>query len=80
LPSPKKPGDKKGLRFVGNPEALEPTLKQVGGSQSDDWNLVLANQAITFVTRSGDSSAPMLYPERTKVRARRVCPRIVERG
>jgi hypothetical protein len=34
------------LRFVGNPEALNPTLKQIGGSQSDDWNLLLANQAI----------------------------------
>jgi hypothetical protein len=28
------------------PEALEPELKKIGGSQSDDLNLVMANQAI----------------------------------
>jgi hypothetical protein len=39
-------GDKESLSFVGNPEALKPTMKQIGGSQSDDCNLVLANQAI----------------------------------
>jgi hypothetical protein len=33
-------------KVVGNPEALSPTLKQVGGSQSDDWNNVLANQTL----------------------------------
>jgi hypothetical protein len=31
---------------VVNPEAMKPTLKRVGGSQSDDWNNVLANQAV----------------------------------
>ena len=38
--------NEKTLTFVGNPEALKPRLKQLGGSQSDDWNLVLANQAL----------------------------------
>ena len=28
----------KPLTVVGNPEALKPKLKQLGGSQSDDWN------------------------------------------
>ena len=36
----------KGMMYVSNPEALSPTMKQLGGSQSDDWNLVLANQVI----------------------------------
>ena len=32
--------------LVGNPEALKPALKQLGGSQSDNWNLILVNQAL----------------------------------
>ena len=40
------PPSEKPLSFMGNPEALEPKLKRLGGSQSDDWNLILANQAI----------------------------------
>ena len=44
----------KPLAFVGNPEALKPTLKQLGGSQSDDWNLVLVNQAINTLWRVPD--------------------------
>ena len=56
--SAKKPAPttEKGLKFVGNPEALEPTLKQIGGSQSDDWNNVLANQALNILwpVRSSD--------------------------
>ncbi len=52
--SAKKPasGNEKGLKFVGNPEALEPTLKQIGGSQSDDWNNVLANQTLNTLWRA----------------------------
>jgi hypothetical protein len=42
----KKSIEKKPLIFVGNPEALKPTLKQLGGSQSDNWNLILVNQAL----------------------------------
>jgi hypothetical protein len=30
---------------VVSPRASKPTLRQLGGSQSDDWNLVLVNQA-----------------------------------
>ena len=39
---------------VGNPSDLQPKLKQLGGSQSDEWNVVLANQALSSVwfTRS----------------------------
>ena len=46
--SAKRPatGDEKGLKFVGNPEALRPTLKQLGGSQLDHWNNTRANQAV----------------------------------
>jgi hypothetical protein len=46
------PGDETVTKFVGNPEALEPTLKQIGGSQSDDWNLVLANQTLNTLWRA----------------------------
>lgn len=44
------------LKFVGNPEDLEPTLKQLGGSQSDHWNNVLANQTLNtlWVSHSDD--------------------------
>src|SRR5262245_37063135 len=31
---------------VSKPEDLQPTLKDIGGSQSDEWNNILANQAI----------------------------------
>ena len=34
------------MMYVGNSEDLTPTMKQLGGSQSDDWNFVLANQVI----------------------------------
>ena len=46
--SKKKPAPRseKALRFVGNPEALKPILKQLGGSQADDWNNILTNQAL----------------------------------
>jgi hypothetical protein len=40
----------------------EETLKRIGGSQSDDWNHVLGNQAIQF-NRSG-SSSPITKCER----------------
>jgi hypothetical protein len=46
--------EKKALQFVGNPEALKPKLKQLGGSQSDEWNLVLVNQAINTLLFSRD--------------------------
>ena len=36
----------KSLTFVGNPDDLAPKLKKLGGSQNDDWNLVLTNQAV----------------------------------
>jgi len=41
--------DEKSLQFIGNPEALKPALKQLGGSQSDDWNNVLTNQTLNTV-------------------------------
>jgi hypothetical protein len=44
--SAKKTGEERALKFVGNPEALKPTLKQLGGSQSDDWNNILTNQTL----------------------------------
>lgn len=48
------PRSEKALMFVGNPEALTPTMKQLGGSQSDDWTLVLVNQAIHTLWRAPD--------------------------
>ena len=34
------------IAVVFKQEALKPTLKGLGGSQSDDWNNVLATQAV----------------------------------
>jgi len=31
---------------LDNPDDLRGALKQVGGSQSDDWNSILANQTV----------------------------------
>src|SRR5688572_16929395 len=31
---------------INDPQDLQGTLKHVGGSQSDNWNLLLANQAV----------------------------------
>ena len=47
--------------FDGNPEALKPRLKQLGGSQSDDWNNVLANQTFNtlWVAHSNDETRPV---------------------
>jgi hypothetical protein len=40
-------GHQKKLTLVANdPEALKGSLKAIGGSQSDDWNNILANQTI----------------------------------
>jgi len=39
-------GNTKIVTAVGNPEALKPKLKCVGGSQSDEWNSVLAKQTV----------------------------------
>src|SRR5215831_10299769 len=43
-----KQGDaqNKATRVLYDPEALEGTLKSIGGSQSDDWNDILANQTV----------------------------------
>ena len=40
------PSNTKIVTAVGNPEALKPKLKRVGGSQSDEWNNVLAKQSV----------------------------------
>ena len=40
------PGNTKTVTAFGNPEALKPKLKCVGGSQSDEWNAVLADQTV----------------------------------
>ena len=61
----RKPGptSSKNLCFVGNPEALKPRLKQLGGSQSDDWNNVLANQTFNtlWVAHSNDETRQCQY-------------------
>jgi hypothetical protein len=46
--STKKPAvdDKPTEVFVHRPDDLQGTLKQLGGSQSDLWNTIIANQAI----------------------------------
>ena len=57
-PAAKKPvgDDKKATTIDANdPEALKGTLKHIGGSQSDRWNNILANQTIQtlWLTQSG---------------------------
>jgi hypothetical protein len=43
----KAAGDKKAATVVVNdPDALKGALKSIGGSQSDDWNNILANQTM----------------------------------
>src|SRR5208282_5363205 len=40
-------GDKRAKTVVANdPDDLKGTLKHIGGSQSDQWNNILANQAV----------------------------------
>ena len=43
-----KQGDaqNKATRVLYDPEAQKGTLKSIGGSQSDDWNDILANQTV----------------------------------
>jgi hypothetical protein len=63
--SAKKPAsaDERSLKFVGNPDALKPSLKQLGGSQSDDWNNVLTNQTLNTVwtAHSNDEARQLQY-------------------
>ena len=50
--SAKKPAadDKEATTIVANdPDDLKGTLKRIGGSQSDHWNNILANQAVQVV-------------------------------
>jgi len=44
------------VTVIANPEDLKPELKCVGGSQSDEWNNVLANQAITSLWLANSSN------------------------
>src|SRR5690349_6063182 len=48
---------------VNNPAARKGNLKQIGGSQSDDWNSVLANQALRtlWVKHSNKEGFQELY-------------------
>jgi hypothetical protein len=63
--SKKKPAPRseKALRFVGNPEALKPILKQLGGSQADDWNNILTNQALNslWLAHASDETRDRQY-------------------
>jgi len=54
-----KPGLR--CRFANDPNDLKGELKQIGGSKSDHWNTILANQrsarfGFTASTRSGKRS------------------------
>jgi hypothetical protein len=48
----------KATRVLYDPEAQKGTLKSIGGSQSDDWNDILANQTVQALslTRSDPST------------------------
>ena len=49
------PGNTKIVTAVDNPETLKPKLKCVGGSQSDEWNNVLANQTVNALWLANSS-------------------------
>ena len=49
------PDDKVIVTFVRHPGALKPELKCIGGSQSDEWNNVLANQTVTALRLANSS-------------------------
>jgi hypothetical protein len=57
--STKKPADDKPtVCIVQRPDDLRGTLKQLGGSQSDLWNTILANQAINSLwTKNSDAES-----------------------
>src|SRR5262249_56848458 len=62
----KKPatGDRKATPVTAvDPDNLKPTLKRIGGSQSDDWNSILANQTINTVwlAHSNDETGDRQY-------------------
>src|SRR5215813_767928 len=62
----KKPatGDRKVTTVTAvDPDNLKPTLKRIGGSQSDDWNSILANQTINTVwlAHSNDETGDRQY-------------------
>ena len=57
-------GDGKVATVVANdPDDLKGTLKRIGGSQSDDWNNILANQTINTVwlPHSNDETGDRQY-------------------
>ena len=65
-PAAKKPvgDDKKATTIDANdPEALKGTLKHIGGSQSDRWNDILANQTIQtlWLAQSGKEARDRQY-------------------
>ena len=57
------------VTVIGNPENLKPELKCVGGSQSDDWNNVLANQTANSVWLGNSSDETQQQQRRASLAA-----------
>jgi hypothetical protein len=57
-------GEEKATTIIANdPDDLKGALKQIGGSQSDDWNNILANQAVQtlWLANSGKETRDRQY-------------------
>ena len=68
-----KQGDQnKATRVLYDPEAQKGTLKSIGGSQSDDWNDILANQTVQSLClkRSDPPTRYEQYSASTSTRTR----------
>src|SRR5207248_99288 len=64
--SGKKPaadGEKAKTVVANDPDDLKGTLKRIGGSQSDHWNNILANQAVNslWVKNSDENTRDRQY-------------------
>jgi hypothetical protein len=61
--STKQPAaDKKPTTVVANdPEDLQSRLQRIGGSQSDNWNNILANQAVSTLWLAKDAETGRQY-------------------
>ena len=71
----------KATRVLYDPEAQKGTLKSIGGSQSDDWNDILANQTVQalWLKRPDPSTRYEQYSASTLPRTTRM-PSISEGG
>ena len=63
------PSEKKIVKISGEAETLKPELKCIGGSQSDDWNNVLANQTANSLWLANSSDETQRKQRRASLAA-----------